>query len=633
MHQDKRWRWVSLFGWLGLVLFSLPCGGQAAPERAHPRLFLSAGQLTDFKRHVAEDSLFAGLDERLVAVADAVLPLPPEDRRMIGRRLLTSSRKVLKRILHLGYAYRMTGDRRYFERAREELLHVAAYPDFNPAHFLDVAEMATALAIGYDWFYDVLSETDRTTLARAVHEKAFRPGLDDPGWWVTTTNNWNQVCNGGLGVAAIAFYEEFPGAADSLIRRAQTYLPLAYEQYAPDGAYAEGASYFEYGTSFHALFLDAVQMNFPGDNLPEVPDYFLNSGNFLVQIRGPEGYYNYGDSRDTEGLSTSIFFLAGAASAPGSLYYQYPLLEQIAAGEKELFATGTGNRLLPLAPIWLARTNLSQIGTPPAMTSFTSSGMNPISVYRTSFSDTATFVAMKGGTPSMNHGHMDIGSFVLDAMGERWVRDPGMHDYEALESQGLQIFDRSQDGDRWKVNRYTNFAHSTLTVNNNHQHVSGFATLQRLDLTDGWRGSRINMDSVYLPDLEKASRILALHQSGAVVVTDELRSPLDTAATVRWNLLVGDQVVIMNDNTAVLHQGERKLMVRVLSPTDVRLHTSSSQPSLPFERELPGTILLGFTTTLPADQAIRISVLLTEAGKVTESSNLARSLLNKLPPE
>ncbi len=582
---------------------------------------------------MARDSLFSSLNHRLLEVADGMLSLPPEDRQMIGRRLLTSSRTVLKRVLHLSYAFRMTDDRKYFERARRELLHVAAYPDLNPDHFLDVAEMATALAIGYDWLYDALSESDRTTLTRATYDKAIRPALDKPGWWVSTTNNWNQVCNGGLGVAAIAFYENFPAAADSLIQRALTYLPLAYAQYAPDGAYAEGAAYFEYGTSFHALFLDALQMNYPGEEASSVPDYFRDSGNFLVQIRGPGGYYNYGDSRTTEGLSTSVFFLAGMSKDPGSLYYQYPLLKRMATVGSKLPATGTGNRLLPLAPIWLARTGYQRGNDPPSATTFTSAGMNPISAYRTSFSDTATFVAMKGGTPSMNHGHMDIGSFVLDAGGRRWVMDPGMHDYEALESHGLAIFDRSQSGERWLVNRYTNYAHSTLTVNGRHQRVDGFAPLHRLNLADGWRGTRIIMDSVYVPDLAAASRTVALHPAGAVLVSDTLRAPTDTAAAIRWNLLVGDNITLLDGQTAVLKQQNRELTARILQPADAVWRIKSSQPELPFEQGLPNTALLGLDVSVPKNEELRISVLITKPSQLVESGKLARALLNKLPPE
>jgi hypothetical protein len=37
------------------------------------------------------------------------------------------------------------------------MLAAAAFSDWNPSHFLDVAEMTAALAIGYDWLYEEVS--------------------------------------------------------------------------------------------------------------------------------------------------------------------------------------------------------------------------------------------------------------------------------------------------------------------------------------------------------------------------------------------------------------------------------------------------------------------------------------------
>ena len=61
----------------------------------------------------------------------------------------------------LAMAYRLHGDRRYVDRLWQELQTVAGFPDFNPRHFLDTAEMTHALAIAYDWLYDHWSEPQR----------------------------------------------------------------------------------------------------------------------------------------------------------------------------------------------------------------------------------------------------------------------------------------------------------------------------------------------------------------------------------------------------------------------------------------------------------------------------------------
>ena len=75
------------------------------------------------------------------------------------------------------------------------------FPDWNPRHFLDTAEMTHAFAIGYDWGYDAWSPEQRSRLRKAIVEMGFQPALKlyRPGTgWTKARHNWNQVCNGGM---------------------------------------------------------------------------------------------------------------------------------------------------------------------------------------------------------------------------------------------------------------------------------------------------------------------------------------------------------------------------------------------------------------------------------------------------
>ena len=50
--------------------------------------------------------------------------------------------------------------------------------NWNPAHFLDVGEMTHAVAIGYDWLYDVISEGDRAIIEEAALKFGLVTGTD-----------------------------------------------------------------------------------------------------------------------------------------------------------------------------------------------------------------------------------------------------------------------------------------------------------------------------------------------------------------------------------------------------------------------------------------------------------------------
>ena len=71
------------------------------------------------------------------------------ERKVVGGRLLAVSSEFLKRVFYLSYSYRMTGDKKYLERAEKEMLTVADFSDWHLKHFLDVAEMTMGMAINH----------------------------------------------------------------------------------------------------------------------------------------------------------------------------------------------------------------------------------------------------------------------------------------------------------------------------------------------------------------------------------------------------------------------------------------------------------------------------------------------------
>ena len=121
-----------------------------------------------------------GLPARIYAEvkksADKILAAPVSKyEKPDGRRLLSVSRRVLDRVRTLALVHRLEGDPRYADRAWKELEAAAAFPDWNPAHFLDTAEMTHAFALGYDWLYDRWTRRTAARVARGDrHQRAAR---------------------------------------------------------------------------------------------------------------------------------------------------------------------------------------------------------------------------------------------------------------------------------------------------------------------------------------------------------------------------------------------------------------------------------------------------------------------------
>ena len=230
----------------------------------HPRLLLLKGEEAGINKAVAEEPLKMKVQEAIISEAKNMLTVAPLERKLLGRRLLDKSREFLRRIFYLSYAYRVTGEKQYAERAEKEMLTVAAFADWNPSHFLDVAEMTTGMAIGYDWLYNYLSPNSRNTISTSIGSLGLTPSLDTVKCksWLKGTNNWNQVCNTGMTMGALAVYESNPELANKIINRSIASIHQSMNEYAPDGAFPEGYGYWEYGTTYNVLFLTAIQKGF-----------------------------------------------------------------------------------------------------------------------------------------------------------------------------------------------------------------------------------------------------------------------------------------------------------------------------------------------------------------------------------
>jgi hypothetical protein len=514
----------------------------------------------------------------------------------------------LRRIFFLSYAYRTSGEVKYAERAEKEMVYIAGFSDWNPSHFLDVAEMTMAVAIGYDWLYDRLSPESREVIREAILKKGIEPSMDSKfNGWLKVTNNWNQVCNAGMVFGALAIAEDYPDLAKEVIDRAMGSIHLPMEDYEPDGAYPEGYGYWNYGTSFNVLFNNAIDKAFPGRfDYSNHPGY-LKTGNFLRFMVGPTGAsYNWGDAGGGGSLSPAMFWFAARNNDPSLLWVEKMYLE------RDDYSRFTGNRILPAVMIWGRDIDIDKVVVP-SQKMYVGQGKMPLMMARTSWADpNAIYLGFKGGSPSVNHGHMDIGSFIMESDGVRWASDIGSQSYESLESRGMSIFGRSQDAVRWTILRLNNFIHNTLTVNGELQRVTGYAKIEKSGDQDDFTFAVTDMSSVYEGLLAESVRGAAIVGGKYVVVRDELKAGAQKA-TVRWQMLTEAEVTITGKNTATLMRNGKQLNIRVDEPANVTLTTWSSQPTTDYDAANPGTIMIGFETELPANTAVNLDVKLIPA--------------------
>ncbi|MEI6493056.1 MAG: heparinase II/III family protein [Verrucomicrobiota bacterium] len=599
---------------------------------SHPRLLASNTDWERIRRQIQTDSVsarvFASLEDR----AKKILAAPPAERRMEGRRLLGTSRLVLQRISTLAMVARVTGDKAYAKRAAQEMLAVAGFPDWNPSHFLDVAEMSLALAIGYDWLYDELSGPERAQIERALLDKGLTPSLPETNSWIAGTNNWNQVCHSGMSAAAIAIADLEPKLAVRILDRAIKNVPRCAQGYAPDGAYPEGPMYWGYGTGFHVILAAALQQ-FCGSayGLDRLPG-FEESVTYLAEVAAPSGrFFNYSDCVEQRELEVPLFWFARRFGHPDYMREDVKNLENYLAYYDKQDIRSSNLRLLAFALLWR---DPVAAGDAPATfpLDWLGRGENPLAVFRSAFDDpSATYIAMKGGSPSLSHAHMDAGSFVLESDGIRWALDLGGQSYDSLESKNISLWDKKQTGERWSVFRLGPESHNILRFNEAPQLVDGKGRLVRFRAGGAGSHSVAELTSVYRDQVEGVHRGVMLLPDKAVLFQDEWTTG-DKPVDVAWQMLTRAKVTVLRGKI-LLEEGGRTLTLEILEPSAAKLESRDVRElQKPFDTDNPGVQRIVVRTTTAAKSGGSFRILAIPGSAAQSAAPEPRKLLDWSAP-
>jgi Heparinase II/III-like protein len=568
---------------------TMPSGRAMTPDplsharTGHPRLFADTQRFASLSASTAP--LVQDAIQDIVREADFLRGKPILERKLDGFRLLAVSRGALLRIGTLAAAYRLRGDVASGQAACRQLLAIARFSDWNPVHYLDVAEMTLAAAIGYDWCYDLLSPAERAEVRAAISNKGLRPSEADPPLdWVAGKTNWTQVCHAGMLAGALVIHDEEPALARRIIARALLHLPKAMDAiYDPSGNYPEGPMYWGYGTHYNLIAIEALRSVLGDDGGLGQHRGLRASGFFFAHVHGATGQpFCYGDC-----LATTPDWVS---NAPGLAWLAREngvssLLPP--APRMRLKPTEDANvRFLPFLPLWLG---IGQGREETLPLDYVGGGLRQIWLARSAWHNAqAAYLGVTGGSPGDPHGHMDAGSFVFELDGVRWAHDLGMHPYEALEKGGVNLWDLTQASPRWSVFRLGADAHNIIQLPGGPQDVTGRAELTVHDEDAASPTCDVELTSLYAPRAVRVQRQFHFPGRSALEITDRI-SDVRIAGTIRWQLMTHAAVTLdPASHTVHLREAGKFLDLTVQQPASVRLTTTAAGPSLPCEQPNPG---------------------------------------------
>lgn len=620
---------------------------------SHPRLLLKAGEEVLIQNLINQSSEFKNVHEYILEESDKYLAAPTLIKPN-SDRILDVSRQAIFQIFYLSYAYRMTNNVVYLNKAESVINTVCDFDNWSN-YSLDIAEMCFAVAIGYDWLYNDLSAATKQNAREAILNYALNPEKFK-GFW-ELTSNWNQVCIGGYSFGALAIYGDGTALMDS---QAAYYLnnilvenPKSMNTYA-SGNYQEGAMYWSYGTTFEVMMLSALEGVFGENNeginrLTYTPG-FLESAEYMQYVTGPSSlYFNYMDSTAKRTPLPAALWMSKKANNPSYLYQEKKLL-QTRGYNTNLEET----RFLPIALIYGKDISLENLPQPQSKIWY-GYGDQPVAMVRTDWNGSnGKYLGVKAGTPTYSHAQMDGGTFVYDSQGLRWASDLGKYDYEVVGSNlaGLNPpkshSDFSQNSARWDIFRVSNISHNNISIKKSSEtkwqrfKVDGMATLDEIYDTPAKRGTKINLKPLIglNNELNTISRSIYLANDSYLEIKDEIANgtePVD----LYWNMLTTALVEKLNDSQIKLTQGGKTVVLDITSsnvsvPFTIEINRSTDpivyNPSATYERKNLDSSMLGFTAVIPANTNVTFTIKLTDGPEVPPSTaQTTNNILLELP--
>ena len=539
-------------------------------KHIHPRLFFSKEDIDRvIQLNQNNDTLIRIGYQHNFKEANEVLKQPLLKYFLDDAKLrVPSVHKFAVQLPPLIMMYQLTGDTNYARRVINQFIQLSEFPDWGAnRHFLDAGIGGFDFALAYDALYTFMNPGERKMMKDAVMKHVLIPGkqqLQKRIWWSTANHNWNGICNGGIIMAALAMYEDDPKEMSEIIALAINALPKYIQSFEPDGQSEEGLMYWGYGLMYTTIAMESMQRvlgsAFGLDQLAG----FKKTGWFPAYVSGPVTSLSIGDDPVKNSRIRSFFWFAKNNNDSALAKMQYELCKEA--------NTMSWMDMLYYNPGMVNSKSTSKIIA-------LENHMHGIEVMslRDGWNKNALFVSMHGGKNFANHGHLDAGSFDIQAMGEVWAYgNLGSDNYTYPGYFSKTTFPTYTGIDspqtvagRWHFYRLRAEGKNCLVFNPSSrpdQNEMGVATLINQQIGVNESSYTLDLSQCYYRDVSTYSRSIKLVKSNSLItIKDVINS--EKSNTIWWGMHTKATISIQaGGQRAILEMNNKKMIATIKSP-------------------------------------------------------------------
>ena len=582
-------------------------------EASRPRLTISAEKLAKIKSDYGKNEYITKWGNSFIKEAEKLLSVEPQEFvDAVGQdgRMLAPARTMNDRILKLAFAFHLTGEQKYVDRAWVELEQICNYPHWHQAiHELDSTMLAVTVAYGYDWLYDQWTPAQRKKMEDAIYNNQLdltQEAYHGIRWYgpYSQDNNWNPHCNGYAAMAAIAIYESNPEKCADIISNAINMLDYAILNFYPDGAWYEGIGYWGATVASMIEFCSSLVNTFGSSYNIENTACFDITADYLLNLAGPAGTNNFNDADVSQASSTSAFLWFAKT-------FDRPDLASIRLSDKD---DNPG-----IFDMCYLDTDMKLEQEDIPLDAYMD-GLELVSFKSAQGDPNATFVSFHSDNniESQAHSHIDAGTFVLDMLGERFASDPGTHYYHTTgHGQAPNMQPNNETITRWNYYQHIPEGHNTLVINPDD------TTMGQNIITDDKMEAYVSKPrgAYAITSLASAYKGFAKDVRRGVMLGDDRRSVTirdeiklnEGDNDIYWFMQtnIANNITYVDDKTAIMEiKGKKvKLMVLTDAATIEMYDGPCTQMFLtPAPEQIPIKSLKRFTIKLTAKDSVYLQV-------------------------
>lgn len=236
---------------------------------------------------------------------------PDRDQKIAMDAVSALGHAVKGMVTPLCQAYLLTGDKKYAVKGKEAIMKVAGWDPKGISMLNDFADARCmqSMAIGYDTFYELLSQAEKDTLMKAIKARAshfFHSWVNAIEAKVLSGHVWQHILH--------YFFQTTLAIYDRNDAETVQWLTYAYELFLArtpvlgglDGGWAEGASYFRMNIEMLLDIPMTIRM-YTGFDFVKAHPWYTSQSDWLIYNMPPSSFSDgYGDNNET--LNMQLFY-------------------------------------------------------------------------------------------------------------------------------------------------------------------------------------------------------------------------------------------------------------------------------------------------------------------------------------